>query len=63
MALEGLGCASLNTGLHGSVVVMVDLHGSSANMENLLRIHSGPTNRLKETVHSSFVAFSLLRNF
>ena len=32
---------------------MVDLHGFSANMENLLRICSGPTNRLKETVHSS----------
>ena len=42
---------SLNTGLHGSVIVMVDLHGSSANTENLLRIRSGPANRLKE--HSS----------
>ena len=30
--LEGLGWASLNTGLHGSLVVMVDLHGSSGNM-------------------------------
>ena len=29
---------------------MVDLHGSSANTENLLRIRSGPTNRLKETM-------------
>ena len=28
---EGLGCTSLNTGLHGSLVVVVDLHGSSAN--------------------------------
>ena len=51
--LEGLGWASLNTGLHGSVTVMVDLHGSPANMENLLRIRSGPANILKETVHSS----------
>ena len=31
---------------------MVDLHGSSANTENLLRIRSEPANRLKETVHS-----------
>ena len=31
---------------------MVDLYGSSANMENLLRIHSRPTKRLKETVHT-----------
>ena len=30
---------------------MVDLRGSSANMENLLGIRSGPANRLKETVH------------
>ena len=29
---------------------MIDLHGSSANTENLLRIRSGPANRLKETV-------------
>ena len=28
---EGLGWASLNTGLHGSLVVIVDLHGSSTN--------------------------------
>ena len=34
------------------MAVMIDLRGSSANMENLLRIHSGPTNRLKETVHT-----------
>ena len=47
---EGLGWASLNTALHGSVAVMIDLGGSSANKENLLRIHSGPANRLKETV-------------
>ena len=32
------------------MVVMVDLHGSSANTENLLRIRSGPANKLKETV-------------
>ena len=31
---------------------MVDLHGSSVNIENLCRIHSEqPTNKLKETVH------------
>ena len=35
------------------MAVMIDLHGSSANTENLLRIRSGPANRLKETVHSS----------
>ena len=35
------------------MAVMIDLRGSSANMENLLRIRSGPANRLKETVHSS----------
>ena len=29
---------------------MVDLHGSSANMENLLGIRSKPANTLKETV-------------
>ena len=29
---------------------MIDLRGSSANMEKLLRIRSGPANRLKETV-------------
>ena len=40
----------LNTGLHGSLVVMVDLHGSSGNMENLLRIRSEPANTPKETV-------------
>ena len=51
--LEGLGWASLNTGLHSSMAVMIDLCGSSANTENLLRIRSGPANRLKETVHSS----------
>ena len=51
--LEGLGWASLNTGLHGSMAVMIDLRGSSANMENLLRIRSGPANRLKETVQFS----------
>ena len=28
---EGLGWASLNTGLHSSLVVMVDLRGSSVN--------------------------------
>ena len=33
------------------MIVMIDLRGTSANMENLLRIHSGPANRLKETVH------------
>ena len=31
---------------------MVDLHGSSANTENLLRICSEPANRLKETMQS-----------
>ena len=50
LTLEGLGWASLNTGLHSSVVVMIDLRGSSANTENLLRIHSRPANKLKETV-------------
>ena len=35
------------------MAVMIDLPGSSANMENLLRIHSGPANRLKETMHFS----------
>ena len=30
--------------------LMVDLHGSSANTENLLRICSGPANTLKEIV-------------
>ena len=50
--MEGLGWASLNTGLHGSVAVMIDLRGSSANTENLLRICSGPANRLKETVQN-----------
>ena len=35
------------------MAVMIDLCGSSANMENLLRIRSGPANRLKETEHSS----------
>ena len=48
---EGLGWASLNTGLHGSMAVMIDLRGSSANTENLLRIRSRPANTLKETVH------------
>ena len=33
--------------------VMIDLRGSSANMENLLRICPRPANTLKETVHSS----------
>ena len=33
------------------MAVMIDLRGSSANMENLLRIRSGPANTLKETVH------------
>ena len=33
--------------------LMVDLRGSSANTENLLRIRSGPANTLKETMHSS----------
>ena len=33
------------------MIVIVDLHGSSANMENILRIRSGPANRLKETMH------------
>ena len=33
------------------MAVMIDLCGSSANTENLLRIHSGTANRLKETVH------------
>ena len=32
------------------MAMMIDLRGSSANMENLLRIRSGPANRLKETV-------------
>ena len=35
------------------MAMMIDLRGSSANTENLLRIRSGPANRLKETVHSS----------
>ena len=35
------------------MTVMIDLRGSSANTENLLRIRSGPANRIKETVHSS----------
>ena len=34
------------------MAVMIDLRGSSANTENLLRIRSGPANRLKETVHA-----------
>ena len=50
---EGLDWASLNTWLHGSVTVMIDLSGSSANTENLLRIRAGPANTLKETMHSS----------
>ena len=33
------------------MTVMIDLRGSSANTENLLRIHSRPANRLKETVY------------
>ena len=33
------------------MAVMIDLGGSSVNTENLLRICSGPANRLKETVH------------
>ena len=32
------------------MTVMIDLRGSSANTQNLLRIRSGPANRLKETV-------------
>ena len=32
---------------------MIDLRGSSATMENLLRICSGPANRLKETVQTA----------
>ena len=36
---------------------MVDLHGSSANTENLLRIRSGPTNRLKETVQRQIIVY------
>ena len=32
---------------------MVDLRGSSANMENLLRIRSGPANTLKEIVQDA----------
>ena len=36
------------------MAVMIDLHGSSANMENLLRIRSGPANRLKETVQKFY---------
>ena len=39
------------------MAVMIDLHGSSANTENLLRIRSGPANRLKETVQYVFVIF------
>ena len=50
---KGLCWTSLNIGLYSSVVVMLDLCGSSANTENLPRIHSRPANRLKETVHSS----------
>ena len=53
--LEGVGGTSLNTGLHGSMPMMIDLRGSSANTENLLRIRSGPANRLKETVHCFLV--------
>ena len=34
------------------MAVMIDLRGSSANTKNLLRICSGPANRLKETVQS-----------
>ena len=56
--LEGLGWASLKTGLHGSMAVMIDLCGSSANMENLLRIRSGPANRLKETVQNTPIDLS-----
>ena len=32
------------------MAVMIDLRGSSANTENLLRIRSRPANRLKETM-------------
>ena len=32
------------------MAVMIDLRGSSANMENPLRTRSGPANKLKETV-------------
>ena len=35
------------------MAVMIDLRGSSANTENLLRIRSGPANTLKETVHTT----------
>ena len=35
------------------MAVMIDLRGSSANTENLLRIRSEPANTLKETVHEA----------
>ena len=35
------------------MAVMIDLCGSSANTENLLRIRSGSANRLKETVEDN----------
>ena len=38
------------------MAVMIDLRGSSANTENLLRIRSEPANRLKETVHFQMMA-------
>ena len=41
------------------MAVMIDLRGSSANMENLLGTRSGSANRLKETVHSSLHCKSL----
>ena len=35
---------------------MVDLHGSSVNMENLLGVRSEPANTLKETVQQQQAA-------
>ena len=44
------------------MAVMIDLRGSSANMENLLRIRSGPANRLKETVQQDPVSLDTFKN-
>ena len=42
------------------MAMMIDLRGSSANTENLLRIRSGPANRLKETMQERWLLLRMV---
>ena len=44
------------------MAVMIDLRGSSANTENLLRIRSGPANRLKRPCKEGAIAWTPSKN-